>query len=149
MQENYWKIALNEARKAYDKGEVPVGCVIVKNNKIIAKAHNQKEQKADCLAHAELLAIKKAQKKCQDWRLNDCDIYITLEPCVMCAGAILHARFKNVYYAASDSKWGAQSKLRLFSEKHFNHKINHVFIPQQEAIDYLQDFFKNLRKQKR
>ena len=104
MQEKFMKQALKEAKKAYEKLEVPVGAVIVKNGKIIARAHNQKETKYDTTKHAEILAIQKASKKLGSWRLIDCDMYVTLEPCPMCAGAIINSRIKNVYIGASDEK---------------------------------------------
>ena len=94
MEEKYMKEALKEAQKAYDKLEIPVGAVIVKDGKIIARAHNQKETKFDTTKHAEILAIQKASKKLKSWRLLDCEMYVTLEPCSMCAGAIINSRIK-------------------------------------------------------
>ena len=107
MQKKFMKAALKEAKKAYEKLEVPVGCVIVKDGKIIARAHNLKESKTDTTKHAEILAIQKASRKLQSWRLIDCDLYVTLEPCAMCAGAIIQSRIKNVYYGTHDLKTGA------------------------------------------
>ena len=106
-KEKFMKIALQEAKKAYNKLEVPVGCVIVKNGEIIAKAHNLKETKYDTTKHAEILAIQKASKKLKSWRLIDCQMYVTLEPCSMCAGAIINSRIKKLYYGAKDEKTGA------------------------------------------
>ena len=118
------KIALKEAKKAYDKLEVPVGAVIVKDGKIIAKAHNQKETKFDTTKHAEILAIQKASKKLNSWRLIDCEMYVTLEPCPMCAGAIIQSRIKKVYFGVQDEKTGAVgSKLNLFKDFTFNHNV--------------------------
>lgn len=97
MQEKYMKEALKEAKKAYEKKEVPVGCVIVKDDKIIARAHNLKESKNDTTKHAEIIAIQKASKKLNSWRLLDCEMYVTLEPCSMCAGAIINSRIKKIY----------------------------------------------------
>ena len=99
-------LALKEAQKAFEIDEVPVGCVIVLNNKIIAKAHNKKEINNDPCGHAEILAIRKASKKLNNWRLEDCEIYVTIEPCIMCSGAIIQSRIKKVYFGASDNKGG-------------------------------------------
>ena len=96
-QEKYMKEALKQAKKAYEKGEIPVGAIIVKNHKIIARAYNEKEYKLDTTKHAEILAIQKASKKLQTWRLTDCDMYVTLEPCSMCAGALIQSRIKKLY----------------------------------------------------
>jgi len=100
------KAALKEAKKAYKKGEVPVGCVIVKNGKIIAKGHNKKEGRRDPLAHAEMIAIRKASKRLSSWRLLDTVLYVTLEPCTMCAGALGWAQLGRLVYGASDEKRG-------------------------------------------
>lgn len=144
------KEALKEAKKAYQKLEVPVGAVIVKNGKIIAKAHNQKETKLDTTKHAEILAIQKASKKLNSWRLVDCDMYVTLEPCSMCAGAIIQARINKVYIGADDEKTGAVgSVLNLFTDYKFNHTV--LFekgLLREECKAILQDFFKSLRKAK-
>ena len=124
QKEYYIKQALKEAEKAYKKLEVPVGAVIVKDGKIIARAHNQKETKTDTTKHAEILAIQKASKKLESWRLIDCEMYITLEPCSMCAGAIINSRIKKVYIGAMDEKTGAVgSVLNLFEDYTFNHKV--------------------------
>ena len=124
MDSIFMKEALKEAKKAYKKLEVPVGCVIVKDGKIIARAHNLKETKYDTTKHAEILAIQKASKKLESWRLIDCDMYVTLEPCPMCAGAIIQSRIKNLYYGACDEKTGAVgSVLNLMEDFKFNHII--------------------------
>ena len=150
-KEKYMKEALKEAQKAYDKLEVPVGCVIVKDDKIIARGYNQKETKFDTTKHAEILAIQKASKKLQSWRLLDCDMYVTLEPCSMCAGAIINSRIKNLYIGTLDEKTGAAgSVLNLFEDYTFNHKVNeekNILADDCEKI--LKDFFKNLRKIKK
>ena len=147
-QERFMKEALKEAKKAYDKLEVPVGCVIVKDGKIIARAHNLKESKKDTTKHAEILAIQKASKKLEAWRLLDCDMYVTLEPCSMCAGAIVNSRIRNLYIGTMDKKTGAAgSVLNLFEDFTFNHKVtvqNGILKEQCEKI--LKDFFKELRK---
>ena len=140
------KEALKEARKAFKIGEVPIGAVIVYNDKIIARGYNKREKNQETLSHAELIAIKKANKAIGSWRLEDCSLYVTLEPCSMCAGAIIQARIKNVYFAASDLKAGAVgSVLNLFDYK-FNHKVNFEGgLLELEAKELIQDFFKKLR----
>ncbi len=142
----FMKEALKEAQKAFAKGEVPVGAVIVLDGKVIARAHNLRETKQDTLAHAELIAIKKANKKLNTWRLEDCDIYITLEPCPMCAGAIMQARMRSIYYATKDLKSGALGgKFNLYDQE-FNHEIKLNYgILEQESKQLLQSFFKSLR----
>ena len=107
MNEKFMKLAIKEAKKAFDLNEIPVGAIIVRNNEIIAKAYNLKEQKQNPLLHAEIIAINEACSLVNNWRLTDCDMYVTLEPCVMCAGAILNARIKNLYFGAYDFKYGA------------------------------------------
>ena len=150
LNEKFMKEALKEAQKAYEKLEVPVGCVIVKDGKIIARAHNQKETKFDTTKHAEILAIQKASKKLNSWRLIDCDMYVTLEPCPMCAGAIIQSRVRKVYFGAPDEKTGAVgSKLNLFTDYKFNHNVDfEIGILNEECKSLLQDFFKDLRKSK-
>lgn len=145
------KKALKEAKKAYDKLEVPVGAVIVKEGKIIARAHNLKETKYDTTKHAEILAIQKASKKLNNWRLIDCDMYVTLEPCSMCAGAIINSRIRKVYIGALDEKTGAAgSVLNLFEDYTFNHKVEiEKGIMQEECETMLKNFFKMLRKIKK
>ena len=143
----YMKIALKEAKKAYKKGEVPIGAVVVKDNKVIARAHNLRESKHDPTGHAEIIAIKKASKKLKSWRLEDCDIYVTLEPCPMCAGAIIQARIKNLYFGAYDSKSGAASSaINLFNYP-WNHQVKvNGGILEMESKMLLKEFFKPLRK---
>ena len=147
-KEKFMKEALKEAKKAYDKLEVPVGCVIVKDGKIISRAHNLKETKKDTTKHAEILAIQKASKKLEAWRLLDCDMYVTLEPCSMCAGAIINSRIKNLYIGTMDKKTGAAgSVLNLFEDFTFNHKVTvKTGILQTQCEKILKDFFKELRK---
>ena len=147
----FMKQALKEAKKAYEKLEVPVGAVIVKDGKIIAKAHNLKETKTDTTKHAEILAIQKASKKLESWRLLDCEMYITLEPCSMCAGAIINSRIKKVYIGALDEKTGAAgSVLNLFEDYKFNHQVEvEKGVMQEECENILKDFFKMLRKYKK
>ncbi len=147
MVDKYMQECIIEAKKAYKKKEVPVGCVIVYKDKIIARGHNLREKHQQSISHAEIIAIKKACKKMHSWRLEDCDIYVSLEPCPMCAGAILQSRFKNVYFAAYDKKTGAcGSVFNLFSYK-FNHEVKVVGgILEEESSKLLSTFFSELRK---
>ena len=144
------KQALKEAQKAYNKLEVPVGAVIVKNGKIIARGYNQKETKYDTTKHAEIIAIQKASKKLKSWRLLDCEMYVTLEPCSMCAGAIINSRIKKVYIGKKNEKTGAAgSRLNLFKDYKFNHNVEvETGILKDECEGILKDFFKFLRKEK-
>lgn len=148
MEEKFMHLALKEAQKAYEKEEVPIGAVIVKDGEIIAKAHNLREMKKQATAHAEILAIEKACKKMNAWRLEECDMYVTLEPCPMCAGAIMNARIKNVYIGTKEPRSGAAgSKINLFEDGVYNHKVNYKFgILELECQKIMKDFFKNLRK---
>lgn len=151
IHEKFMKEALKEAKKAYDKLEVPVGAVIVKDGKVIARAHNLKETKKDTTNHAEILVIQKASKKLDTWRLNDCQMYVTLEPCSMCAGAMIASRLEKVYIGTMDEKTGAcGSVLNLLKDYKFNHKIEvETGILKQECEYILKDFFKRLRKIKK
>lgn len=151
MQEKFMKIALKEAKKAYDKGEIPVGAIIVKDNKVISRAHNIKEQKNDTTKHAEILAIQKASKKLNSWRLEDCEMYVTLEPCSMCAGALIQARIKKVYIGTMDYKTGAcGSVLNLLKDFKFNHTVEfETGILKEDCEKILKEFFKNLRASKK
>ncbi len=149
-KEEFMKEALKEAKKAFNKNEVPIGAVIVKDNIVIAKAHNLRETKNMSIAHAEVLAIEKACKKLNSWRLNDCDIYVTVEPCPMCAGALLNSRIRKLYFGTTDQKSGAVvsnlNELDL-SKTFCNHKVEYegdVLACDCKAI--LQDFFAELRK---
>ncbi len=151
MQEEFMKEALKEAKKAYRKLEIPVGAVIVKNGEIIAKAHNKKESKKDTTKHAEILAIQEASKKLDNWRLMDCEMYVTLEPCPMCAGAIIQSRIKKVYIGTMDEKTGAcGSVLNLLKDYKFNHEVEvEIGIMQKDCEELLKQFFKELRELKR
>lgn len=142
--------ALKEAKKAYDKGDTPIGAVIVRDGEIIARGHNEKELKLDSTLHAEMIAIKKASKALKSWRLNECDMYVTLEPCTMCAGAIIHARIRRLYIGTADPKAGAAgSVIDVFSVKEFNHKVEVIFgISERECSAIIKDFFKELRLNK-
>ena len=150
-KQKFMKEALIEAQKAYDKLEVPVGAVIVKDGKIIARAHNLKETKYDTTKHAEILAIQKASKKLETWRLLDCEMYVTLEPCSMCAGALINSRIKKLYIGTMDEKTGAAgSVLNLFEDYTFNHKVEvEKGVMKEESESLLKDFFKMLRKTKK
>lgn len=148
MQEKYMREALKEAKKAYNIEEVPVGAIIVKNNKIISRAYNLKETKKDATKHAEIIAIQKASKKLDMWRLNDCEMYVTLEPCSMCAGAIIQSRITKIYIGTMDYKTGAcGSVFNLFKDYKFNHEVGVEYgILKEECEDILKNFFKELRR---
>ena len=150
MQEKYMKEALKEALKAYNKDEVPVGAIIVKDNKIIARGHNSKEEKNNPIKHAEIIAIEKASKKLKNWRLEDCEMYITLEPCPMCAGAIINSRIKKIYIGTLDEKTGACKSVLNLLDYPFNHKVELEYgILKEECENLLKKFFKELREKKK
>ena len=141
------KMALKEARKALKKDEVPIGAVIVRDDKVVAKAHNLRETNNLATSHAEILAIQKANKKLKSWRLDSCTLYVTIEPCPMCAGAIIQSRIKEVVYGARDLKAGAHSSVLNLFELPFNHKVNvKSGILEAESANIISQFFKNLRK---
>ena len=150
-KEYFMKEALKEAKKALKLEEIPVGAVIVKDGKIIARGYNKKEIKKDATRHAEILAIEKASEKLDNWRLIDCEMYVTVEPCVMCAGAILSSRIKKVYIGTEDNRMGAVgSVLNLFDDYTFNHKVEYEKgILKNDCESLIKDFFKYLRKKKR
>ena len=143
-------LALAEAQKAYKKGEVPIGAVIVKDGKVIAKGHNRKEKKHMTTRHAEIEVIEKASKKIGDWRLNDCEMYVTLEPCCMCAGAILNARIDKVYIGAMEKNFGCcGSAYNLLDSEKFTTKVQmQTGVMEKESVELLQSFFKQHRKNK-
>ena len=145
--EKYMKQAIKEAQKAELIDEVPIGCVIVKDDRIIARGHNVRENKNSPIGHAEIEAIRKAAKKLNAWRLEDCDIYITLEPCIMCSGAIIQARMRSVYFGAYDPKGGALgSSIDVTKAANINHKIEiHGGILQEECAKLLTDYFRKKR----
>lgn len=149
--EKYMKEAIKQAKKAALAGDVPIGCVIVYENKIIARGYNKRNAKKTTLAHAELLAIEKASKVLGDWRLEDCTMYITLEPCQMCAGAIVQARIPRVVVGAMNKKAGcAGSVLNLFQIPAFNHQVEFVNgVLEEECANMLSSFFLELRNSKR
>ena len=142
-------LALKEAEKAFKKNEVPVGCVIVKDDKVIARAHNLRQTKKSVLGHAEILAIEKASKKLNSWILEGCTIYVTLEPCPMCAGTILQSRIKKLVFAANEPKFGACGSVINLFEKKFNHEVEVIpNVLQEESSKLLKNFFQILRQNK-
>jgi len=143
----YMNAALKEAQKAYDKGEVPVGAVIVLHDKIIARAHNLKTSAKQATHHAEILAIQKASKKIDDWRLDECEMYVTLEPCPMCAGALIQSRIKRLIFGALDPKGGSVvSCQKMFEIEGYNHYPEvTVGVKEIECSMILSDFFKKMR----
>lgn len=142
MNEKYMMLAINEAEKAYKKNDVPIGCVIVKEGRIISKAHNKKEIKKNAIMHAEIIAIAKACKKLKTWHLDDCVLYTTVEPCMMCTGAIIQSRIKKIYYSISNKSFGELENYHLKNKKIFiqNNILN------EESKKILQQFFKEKRK---
>ena len=146
MDVKFKDIAYKEALKAYKEDEVPVGAIIVKDNKIIAKAHNKKEKKKDPTSHAEIECIRKACKKIGDWYLKDCEMYVTLEPCAMCVASIVNARIKKVCFGARDLKGGALGGLfNLLEQKGFNHYFEYEYIEEERCSKILKDYFKSKR----
>lgn len=149
--EKYMKEAMKQAKKAYAIGEVPIGCVIVYEDKIIGRGYNRRTIDKNPLAHAELIAIKKASKKMGDWRLEDCTLYVTLEPCQMCSGAIVQARVKKVVVGCMNPKAGcAGSILNLLQVEQFNHQVElETGVLEEECSEMMKNFFKELRKAKK
>ena len=144
---DYMQVALQQANKAAKRDEVPVGAVIVYNGKIIAKAYNKREHRHDATAHAEILAIKKACRKLKNFRLAECDMYVTLEPCVMCMGAILNARIKNLYYGAGANKPNVLSCAEINQRAGLNWQTNiHQSDMCNKCQDVVQNYFASKRK---
>lgn len=143
----YMFAALQEAEKALEDDEVPVGAVVVKDNKIIGRGYNQVERLKDATAHAEMIALTAASSYTGSWRLNDCEIYVTLEPCIMCTGALLASRIKRLYFSAFDPKFGACGSLyNLAEEGLYNHRIKVVSgTYAEESRSLMTRFFKNMR----
>ena len=139
--ENIINTIIKEAEKAYKKGEIPVGCAIVKEDKIVSKAYNLKENKKMATYHAEILAINKACKKLKTWHLDDCTLYTTMEPCIMCSGAIIQSRIKKIVYILDNKSFGNIKNNDYFN----NDKYEIVKIEDQRALDLIQNFFKNKR----
>lgn len=150
QEERFMKEAIKQAKKAYALEEAPIGCVIVYEGKIIARGYNRRNTDKNTLAHAELLAIKKASRKLGDWRLEGCTMYITLEPCQMCAGAIVQARISRVVVGSMNPKAGcAGSVLNLLQMAEFNHQVELVTgVLKEECSTMLSDFFRELRGKK-
>ena len=147
MQEYYMREALRLAQEAADAGEVPVGCVIVRGNEIVGRGRNRREEKQATASHAEMEAIAEANARLGTWRLEDCELYVTLEPCPMCAGAIINARIPRVYYGARDREMGAcGGVLNLFMERFPHHPALVGGILAEECREVLTEFFKQLRK---
>ena len=148
QHERYMRQAIKLAKKAADMGEVPIGCVIVYEGKVIGRGYNRRTTDHNALAHAEITAIRKACKKMGDWRLEDCDMYVTLEPCQMCAGAIVQARMKRVVIGCMNPKAGcAGSVLNILQVDAFNHQVEfQKGVLEEECSAMLSDFFRELRK---
>ena len=145
---DYMKLAIEEAKKAFDKGEVPVGVVIVKNGEVIASKHNLKERKKLTTAHAEIFAIEEASKKLNNWRLSGCEMYVTLEPCPMCAAAIAQSRISKLYIGTFNKDMGAcGSTINLLDYDIFNWKVDVRWCYNQICSDLLTTFFENRRNQ--
>lgn len=142
--------ALQEAEKAFEDGEIPVGAVVVYKNKIIGKGYNQVEKLKDPTAHAEMIAITSASNHLNEWRLNDCTIYVTLEPCIMCTGAIIASRINDVYFSETDPKFGAcGSKYNLAEEGKMNHSVKvYSGIYAEESRQLMKNFFQKIRDKK-
>lgn len=147
QHKKYMQEAIEEAKKAEELGEVPIGAIIVKDGEIIARGHNLRETLKNPLAHAEIIAIESASKRLGGWRLHGCTLYVTLEPCQMCAGALVQSRVDHVVYGTEDHKAGsAGSLLNLLQDKRFNHNVEITKgVLQAESSQLLKDFFKNLR----
>ena len=142
MNNKYMNLALEEAKKAYEKNEVPVGAVIVKNNEIIAKSHNLKVKTNQIISHAEILAIMEATDKLNDWRLNECEMYVTLEPCPMCAGAIYQSRIKKIYIGAKSNINSNEGIIRdILSNNEYNHQVEIEYLNNQKCSKIITDFF--------
>ena len=143
---DFMKEAFKEAQKAYKKNEVPVGAIVVKNGKIIARGYNKKEKTNLATRHAEIIAIEKACKKLKNWHLEDCELYVTLEPCLMCCGAIIQSRIKKLYYGVKSDRFGyVESVDKLFNKNtHIMTEVRNL--NDTESLKILQDFFKNKRK---
>ena len=140
-------LALKEAQKAYEKEEVPIGAVVARNGEVISRAHNKKENLNDATAHAEILAIKKAGARMKSWRLVDCDLYVTVEPCPMCAGAIVQARVERVIFGALDKKaWGNLRSEYILENSALNHQVKVVAgVMEANCEEIIKKFFKGLR----
>ena len=148
LDEKYMKLAIAQAQKAFDLGEVPIGCVIVHEGKVIGRGYNRRNTDKNTLAHAEITAINKASKKIGDWRLEDCTLYVTLEPCQMCSGAIVQARIPKVVIGCDNPKAGCAGYiLNILNHPAFNHQVETVKgVLEEECSKILKTFFSDLRK---
>lgn len=144
----FMSLALKEAQKAKEIDEVPIGCVIVKDNKVISKGHNIRETKKDPIGHAEIVAIRKAAKKLDSWRLEGCTLYVTIEPCIMCSGAIIQSRIQTLVYGANDPKGGAvESSLKAFEAANINHHPEIIKgVLEDECRQIIKNYFKSKRE---
>jgi tRNA(adenine34) deaminase len=151
IHEKYMRAAIAEAHQAEILGEVPIGAVVVHDGQIIGRGHNMREKFQDVTYHAEMLAIMEACTNLGSWRLENCDLYVTLEPCIMCSGAIVNARIKNVYYGAKDPKAGAVDSLyHLLNDQRLNHQVNvESGLLGAECSQMLKDFFREIRRKKK
>ena len=147
QNQKFMKAALREAEKAALKDEVPVGAVVVYYGKIVARAYNKRNNLSDGTAHAEILALRKAGKKLGRWNLSDCDVYVTLEPCAMCAGAMVNSRIRKVYFGAYDRRYGCCGSIMNVTDSELNHKVEiEGGVLESECAYVLSSFFKNLRE---
>ena len=146
MNDEYIDVALDEAKIAYNLNEVPVGAVIVRNNQIVAKAHNLKMNTSNIMNHAEIIAIMKATSHVGDWRLNDCEMYVTLEPCPMCAGAILQSRIKKIYIGAFSNIESNKKIIKtILQNNEYNHRVEIEYLNNKDCSEILTSFFENKR----
>lgn len=150
-QEKFMREAIAEAQQAAVLNEVPIGAVVVKDGQVIGRGHNMREHFQDVTYHAEMLAIMEACERLHSWRLEDCDLYVTLEPCIMCSGAIINARIANVYYGAPDPKAGAVDSLyHLLTDTRLNHQVNVTSgVLQEKCSQMLKNFFRAIRQRKK
>lgn len=150
MNSEYLALALEKAQIGAFNDEIPVGAVIVKNNEILAATYNKKEELKCCTKHAEILAIEEASKKLQNWHLNDCDMYLTMEPCLMCCGALIQARIRNVYYVLNNNKFGGINFINyLNSFEKYNHKVNFIKVDNKKIEKELENIMKSFFVDKR
>lgn len=149
-KEKFMKVALHQAKLAYKAGEVPVGALIVRDGEIIARGYNSRKTKSDPTGHAEIIVLRKAGKKLGTWNLEGCDLYVTKEPCVMCSGAIVQSRIRNVYYGAFDKRFGCCGTVyNLAQDKVFNHRaVTEGGVLEEDCAKILTQFFKERRNEK-
>ena len=148
--EHFMRLALKQAEEASKNNEVPIGAVIVKDNQVIAVARNERVETNKTMAHAEMIAIEKANEVLGSWRLDSCSIYVTIEPCPMCAGAIIQSRISNVIYGAKDPKAGSHISIVDLFNKKFNHRVEIINgILEKECSEIIRDFFRKIRKGKK